>query len=135
MKKLTLIVLASCFVMFANCQTKTKTKKTAKDQPQSTTTSTGEVKVTYRVVVSFTSHSSGIDSQKYDAIEAYIKNHAKKPAFDVIAKGREGEREICLHLKELTKSEQIAFIDELKKLAQGSDRVFVNENAERVKKQ
>ena len=133
MKKLTLIFLASYLVLFVNCQTKNRVKKTAINQPQSTTT--GEVKETYRLVVSFTSIGSGIDTQKYETIETFIKNHTKKPAFEVIAKGREGEREICLQLKELTKTEQNSFIDDIKKLAQGSERVAVTENADRVKKQ
>ncbi len=133
MKKISLILLATCFVVFANCQTKAKAKKTANDQPQSTTT--GEVKTKYRLVVAFTSVGSGIDGAKLDAIEGYIKNHAKKPAYDVIQQGREGERELCLLLKELTKDEQTNFIAEVKKLAQGSDRVTVTENVERVKKQ
>jgi hypothetical protein len=129
MKKLTLIIVATCFALFANAQKKhtgeTKTPETK----------TAETMVKYKVVVSFTSIGSGIDAKKHDEIEAFIKNNKKKPAYDVIKMGREGERDFCLHLKELTKDEQTSFIAELKKLAEGSDRVKVTENVERVKKQ
>lgn len=36
-----------------------------------------------------------------------------------------------MNLKELKKSERKAFIDEIKKLAAGSDRVFVNTNVKK----
>ncbi len=122
--------------MLANCQTKAKTKKTKGKQTGTEVTATnGEVKIMYRVVASFISHASGIDAQKFDAIENFAKAHAKKPTYDLLAWGREGERDLCFHLKELNKDEQKAFVEELKKLAQGSDRVFINENTERVKKQ
>ncbi|MBK7669254.1 MAG: DUF423 domain-containing protein [Sphingobacteriaceae bacterium] len=93
-----------------------------------------DVKVQCRVAVSFISFASGIDGTKYDEIENFIKNHPKKPAFDVIPMGREGERDICMGLKEMNKDEQKAFIEELNKLAKTSDRVKVNENQERVKR-
>jgi hypothetical protein len=132
-KKLSLVIVAICTVLLMDCQTKNKTQKTANEQPQ--LTASGETKTMYRVVVGFTSQGSGIDSQKYDAIETFIKNHAKKPAYDINKMGREGERDICLQLNEMSKSEQSAFVDELKRLAQGSDRVTITENTERVKKQ
>lgn len=131
MKKLTLVILAVTSVMFTNCKTKSKatsssdsTNKVAEDAS----------KLKCRVVVSFISFSAGIDGTKYDAIEAWIKNHPKKPSYDVIAMGREGERDICLSLKEMNSSEQKEFIKELTKQAEGSDRVKVNENQERIKR-
>lgn len=125
MKKLTLILMATVAVLFANCKTKSK----------ATTTSTDDgTKIQCRVAVSFISFASGIDAAAYDKIEAFIKNHPKKPAYDLIPMGREGERDICMGLKEMNKSEQKAFIEELKKLAETSDRVKVNENQERIKR-
>jgi hypothetical protein len=135
MKKIALIVSAFSLVFMTNCQAKKKGTTTTTPASGTEVSKDGEQKVKYRVVVSFTSHASGIDGEKYDKIENYIKNHAKKPAYDILPWGREGERDICLNLKELSSTEQKAFIDELKKMAQGSDRVFVNENTERVKKQ
>lgn len=126
MRKIALILLASCFTLFVNSQTKTKTK---------THSGTKEVTVKYRVVVSFVSIGSGIDGNRFDAITNFVNKHAKKPAYDIIQKGREGERDYCFHLKEMNKDEQKAFIDELRKMAQGSDIIHINENTERVKKQ
>src|SRR4051812_18880459 len=104
MKKLTLVLLACSLVLFVNCQSKKRVKTASTDTAQ--LTSSGETKTMYRVVVGFTSQGSGIDSQKYDAIETFIKNHAKKPAYDINKMGREGERDICLQLNEMSKSEQ-----------------------------
>jgi hypothetical protein len=133
MKKISLILLACCFVMFASGQSKGKAKKSKLKGTE--VQAAGEVKVKYRVVVSFISHASGIDGPKYDAIDNFVKTHAKKPAYDLLMWGREGERDLCFHLKEMNAAEQKTFVEDLKKLAQGTDRVFVNENTERVKKQ
>lgn len=130
MKKITLILLAAVGILFSNCKTKSK----ATSSSDSSSTATKDVKVQCRVAVSFISFASGIDGTKYDEIENFIKNHPKKPAFDVIPMGREGERDICMGLKEMNKDEQKAFIEELNKLAKTSDRVKVNENQERVKR-
>lgn len=134
MKKITIILLAGLTLFFTDCKTKSSTKTASTTSATDNQLANGEQKIKYRVVVSFNSHASGIDATKYDLIEGYIKNHAKKPAFDILPMGREGERDICMLLKEMNSSEQKAFIEELKKLAQGSDRVFINENLERVKK-
>jgi len=48
--------------------------------------------------------------------------------------GREGERDICLSLKEMNSEEQKQFIKDLTKQAEGSDRVKVMENQERIKR-
>lgn len=88
-------------------------------------------KLKFALIISFTSHASGIDGEKYDAIMNYINSHPKKPKYKIYGWGREGERDICMNLKELKKSERKSFIDEIKKLANGSDRVFVNLNVEK----
>lgn len=131
MKKLALIFVACFAVVCANCQTKSKTGTSA----HPSTAVTKEKMEKWRLCIAFTSHASGIDGEKYGVIESYIQNHPKKPAYETIQQGREGERELRLHLKELSKSEQKAFVEEVKKLAQGSDRVLITENVERVKKQ
>lgn len=133
MKKITILALAAISFLFTDCKSKSSSKSSAATVAE-TPTSNGEQKVKYRLVVSFTSIGSGIDGPKYDAIETYVKNHPKKPAYDILPYGREGERDFCFNLKEMNSSEQKSFIEEIKKLAQGSDRVKVNENTERVKK-
>ena len=124
MKKLFYTFLVMLVTAFAMAQP--KIKKDSKGNP---------ILKKYRVVIAFTSHSSGIDDEKYQAITKYFQSHPKKPAYDEVASGMEGERNICSQLKKLKKSEQKKFIEELKKLAQGSDRVFINENAESVQKE
>ena len=131
MKKLTLMILAVVSVFFTDC--KTKSKATTSSEPNKTVADNG-TKLKCRVSVSFISFSSGIDGAKYDVIETWIKNHPKKPSYDVIAMGREGERDICLSLKEMNSNEQKEFIKELNKQAEGSDRVKVMENQERTKR-
>jgi hypothetical protein len=132
MKKLTLILIAFAAVLFANC--KTKSKASTSSTPNKTVADDG-TKIQCRVAVSFISFASGIDATAYDKIEAYVKNHPKKLSYEIIPMGREGERDICMSLKEMNSSEQKTFIDELKKMAETSDRVKVNENQERVKRQ
>lgn len=104
-------------------------------KPQPVTTATNQnpptKKLKFALIISFTSHASGIDGEKYDAIIKYIESHPKKPKYKIYFWGREGERDICMNLKELKKSERKAFIEEIKKLSAGSDRVFVNLNVEK----
>lgn len=132
MKKITLILMAVASVLFTGC--KTKSKATTSSTGNAKSVAEDGTKIKCRVAVSFISFASGIDGPKYDEIEAFIKNHPKKPAYEVIPMGREGERDICLSLKEMNKEEINSFIEELNKLAKTSDRVKVNENQERVKR-
>lgn len=122
----TLIVM---FLGFCNAQ-KNQTKIESATNPVNNQNPQVK-KLKFALVISFTSHASGIDGEKYDAIIKYINNHPKKPKYKLYAWGREGERDICMNLKEFKKSERKAFIDEIKKLAQGSDRVFVNTNVKK----
>ncbi len=130
MKKLTLLLLTASSLLFVNC--KTKSKATSSDS--TTKTAEKETKVQCRLAIGFNSIGSGIDAAAFDKIEAYIKAHPKKPAYELIPMGREGERDICMSLKEMNKDEQKTFIDEIKKMSKTSDRVQVNENAERTKR-
>lgn len=130
MKKITLILLAAVGILFSNCKTKSKATTTS----DSSSTATKDVKIQCRVAVSFFSVASGIDGAAYEKIEAYIKAHPKKPAYDIIPMGREGERDICMSLKEMNKDEIKAFIEELNNMAKTSDRVKVMENQERTKR-
>lgn len=117
---LMLIVLFNC-----NAQ-KTNTHPQAVEQPNSQNPPVKKIK--FALIISFTSHASGIDGEKYDAIMKYIQAYPKKIVYKQYFWGREGERDICMNLKELKKSERKSFIDEIKKIANGSDRVLINEN-------
>src|SRR5687767_10347637 len=102
MKNLTLILLTVCSVLFMACKTKSKaTTSSEASAEKKTTDPNAGTKVQCRLAISFISFASGIDGAKYDAIEKYIKEHPKKPAFEVIPMGREGERDICMSLKEM----------------------------------
>jgi len=129
MKKIILLLLALCFINLCMAQTKGTGANTT------STTTPKQVKVKYRVIVSFTSYGSGVDGEKYEAIEKFVKTHKRKPAYDQLPAGKEGETDMCFKLKGFSKAEQKKFITDLKALAQGSDRVVIAENAERVKKQ
>ena len=91
-------------------------------------------KIKCRLAIGFNSIGSGIDAAAFDKTEAFIKAHPKKPAYELIPMGREGERDICMSLKEMNKEEIKAFIEELKKIAKTSDRMQVSENQERTKR-
>lgn len=134
MKNIAIVVFGSLALILASCKAKSSTKTASNTSVTQPMVTNGEQTIKYRLVVSFTSHASGIDAGKYDLILNYIKGHAKKPAYDELPMGREGERDVCMLLKEMNSSEQKTFIEEIKKLAQGSDRVVVNENLERTKR-
>lgn len=132
MKSLVLNGIITILFSFAcaNCQAQKNQTK-----PQSAETATAQnpktKKLKFALIISFTSHAYGIDGEKYDAIIKYISTHPKKPKYKLYGWGREGERDICMNLKELTKRERKAFIKKIKKIANGSDRVLINLNVEK----
>jgi hypothetical protein len=121
-------IIALLLIILASYQVRSQTGSQSQAAPK-------EVKIKYRLVISFVSQASGIDGDKFEAIDKFIRGYHKKLLVDILPWGREGERDYCMHLKELSKSEQKKFIAEVKKIADGSDRVLFNENTERVKKQ
>lgn len=82
----------------------------------------------YRVIVSFISKGTGVDRNKVESFLTYVESHSKKPLYEKIQWGREGEMDFCLQLNELNKDEQVVFIEKLKEQMKGSDRVFITEN-------
>ncbi len=127
-KLMTVICLVGFFLITCNAQ-KNQTKPQPTNIPINQNPQTKKLK--FRLIISFTSHASGIDGEKYDAIIKYINNHPKKPKYKIYGWGREGERDICMKLKEFKKSQRKAFIEEIKKIANGSDRVLINTNVEK----
>lgn len=105
-----------------------KTKKSATDSTQTVNSSSQESKM--RLIISFISKGTGVDSEKRQAIQTYIENHPKKPANVIAHWGREGETDFNLKLSELNKTEQTEFVNEIKKLASGSQLIFISENTE-----
>lgn len=108
-----------------------KAKKQVSSTTESLTTSTNPQTEKYRVIISFISKGAGTDGEKRQAIMSYIEKHPKKPENSIVHWGREGETDFCLNLKELSKTEQTEFVNEIKKLAGGSDLIFISENAEK----
>lgn len=108
-----------------------KSKKEAANSSASSTTSEMK-KETYRLIVSFISKGAGTDSELRPKFLSYVEQHPKKPKFETINWGREGEGDYCFTLNELSSSEQKEFIDEIKKLVGKSDMVHIAENTERL---
>ena len=111
-----------------------KAKKEAVSTTESTATAvvnTTDAPVTYRLIVSFISKGAGTDSEKRTAFLAYVDSHPKKPVYKTVNWGREGETDYCFNLSEFpSKKESVAFIEDVKKIAAGSDMMNVSENAE-----
>jgi hypothetical protein len=79
---------------------------------------------TCTVKINFGSAGGGIDLKTYDAVKKMIAD--KKLKFTEKNMGREGEKEICLPLKELKKRKKTEFIEQLKKTASGGQLVSVS---------
>lgn len=112
---ISLLIFASFFLA---CKTKSA--------GQNSKTATTDAPKTCAAKVNFGSYGSGIDGVKYEAIKKLIE--AKKLKFDEKRMGREGETELCLPLTELKGAEKTAFIEQLKKTAEGGQLVSVSTN-------
>jgi hypothetical protein len=75
--------------------------------------------------INFISKGGGIDNESFDKIEAYLKDHPKKPSYTVASYGKEGEKMINVSLTGLSKKEQKALEKDIQKLIVKKDLVFV----------
>jgi hypothetical protein len=92
---------------------------------------TKDQSITYKLIVSFISKGAGTDSKKRTIFLTYVDGHALKPAYKKVILGREEETDYCFNLSEFTtKKDLVAFIDEIKKTATGSDLINLTEHAE-----
>jgi hypothetical protein len=107
----------------------TSTTTTSSSSSENTETGNASSEQSYRIIVSFTSKGAGVAAEKREAFLKYVDSHPKKPAYKTVLWGREGETDYCLTLSELSKKEQITFIEEVKKAMAGSDQVIITENA------
>lgn len=112
-----------------SCKSKKDTTKTTEPAKTETTASTSSI-VNYRLLVSFISKASGPDNTKVEALIAYVNGHPKKPVYKTVLWGREGESDFYFTLSELTKTEVTSFINEVKKIADGSDMMQIKENVQ-----
>jgi hypothetical protein len=87
----------------------------------------------YRLVVSFESECCGINHRAEDKFKKFIatEEHKNKVKLESTQTywGKEGERDYCFELKELSKSKQKSFIRALRKLLAAYKLVQVKENA------
>ena len=124
-------VISLCLASVA-CKSNKSTTSSATSTPassQNTETADNASEQTYRIIVSFTSKGAGTSAEKREAFLKYVESHPKKPAYKEVLWGREGETDYCLTLSELSKKEQITFVEEVKKNMAGSDQVLITENA------
>jgi hypothetical protein len=111
-----------------------KSKKEAAKSPENTAnavTASSDAPVTYKLIVSFISKGAGTNSEKRTAFLAYVDGHKLKPAYKTVTWGREGETDYCFNLSELvSKKDYVSFVEEVRKIASGSDMMNVSENSE-----
>lgn len=90
-------------------------------------------KTTYRLIISFGSECCGIDHMAQDEIDKFIAAYEKKKKVKLQRKvvywGKEGERDYCFTLSEISKKEQANLIAEIKTIAKKSKLVEVKENS------
>lgn len=131
----TIVTLAAVISLsFVSISCKSHKNTSSSGSAASTSSSTAETGSTsseqsYRIIVSFTSKGAGTSAEKREAFLKYVESHPKKPAYKEVLWGREGETDYCLTLSELSKKEQVTFVDEVKKAMAGSDQVIITENA------
>ncbi|MBC7694500.1 MAG: hypothetical protein H7141_03545 [Burkholderiales bacterium] len=112
-----------------SCKAKKEATKISEAPQVTETKQAPETTIIYRLIVSFISKGAGLDRTKQSALLAYIDSHPKKPAYSSILWGREGENDYCFTLSELqTKAEITSFIENVKKIAGGSDMMQISEN-------
>ena len=113
-----------------SCKAKKEAMKSDENTPASVS-NTPDAPITYRLIVSFISKGEGTDSEKRTAFLKYVESHPKKHAYKTVIWGREGEADYCFNLSEFaSKKESMIFIEDIKKIAGGTDMVIISENAE-----
>jgi hypothetical protein len=118
--KNTFIVLSTLILVgLGACKQKQKAEETPKAEAP-------KVEVTCAATVEFGSAGGGIDAKKYDEIKLLIED--KKLKYTEKAKGKEGERQICLPLTELSATDKSTFINKLKNAASSGQYVSVSTN-------
>lgn len=112
------------------CKSKKEVEKAIENR-ETVVSSVAATPISYRLIVSFISKGAGPDSEKIKSFLAYTDGHPKKPTYQTIAWGREGEVDYCFTLSELTsKKDLVGFIEDIKKIGAGNDMLIISENAE-----
>ena len=120
MKTIVLISLLFFGLSVSSCKS-----KTAPLQPENNTTS----KSTCRLVISFVSRASGINKKAFEDFKRYLLEEESEIKYEIKNWGREGEKDICFDLNELTAAQQNQFIERMKTKLEGKDLIRIKENS------
>lgn len=114
MKRVLLLLLVA-LTSFSLCEAQSKTKfKTKK---------TSQGRIMWRLRVDFISKGAGIDEKTYQALINHAASHPKKPTYNVVQKGKEGEKQVYFGLAELSEDEQYKFVGEVNSLVRHRELV------------
>jgi hypothetical protein len=83
-----------------------------------------------RLIVSFYSPGDGIDHKALALFSTEILSKNENITYSKVSWGREGERDYCFQLVELSDEAQVAFIEEVNALLGSVKRVHILENQE-----
>lgn len=130
------IVISVAFFGTLSCQTAKQSKK--QGETTSPNISIESENDNYRFIASFISKGAGKDSKLLKSYISFISYYEKRNNLslskDVIVWGREGEKDICFKLSELSSEKQIEFINQSKALFNNSDLVIFSENSKSINK-
>src|SRR5687767_5181708 len=83
----------------------------------------------YRVVVSFQSPGTGIDTTAFDEVLALVGAHDIDLSPDIFTWGLEGERNLCFQIAGLNTEAQALFVTDLQAISEAAQYVMVLEHA------
>lgn len=116
--KQTIFLLCAIFLIgFQFCKSKKSTAASKEPAPKAAV-------VSCAATITFGSSGSGIDAKKYDEIKVMIED--RKLKYTEKPMGKEGERQICLPLTELSQADKSSFISKLKNAASSGQLVSVS---------
>ena len=81
-----------------------------------------------RITISFNSICCGIDQEKHKKFLRFVKNYKPSVSYSTITWGKEGERDYCFKLTELSPPAQKKFLKKIKRLLGDSRLVTIQEN-------
>ena len=89
--------------------------------------------LTYGLTVSFYSIGEGIESAQVEKFEHFLSSFRQKSGKGIpsekVSWGREGERDYCLNLSELSASDKTKFIQDVKEELKSAKLVHFSENS------
>lgn len=140
MRKLIYIIMGIALIGNISCQTSKQNKpsgnstKNKKNEAVNTSTNSNQpITDNYRFIVSFISKGAGKDSKLLETYTTFLTEYGKRNNLsiskEVITWGREGEKDFCFKLSELSSEKQIEFVNESKTILKDSELIIVTENS------